>query len=148
MGFFKNLGKTIKKASKQISFKNVVKIASGFDPTGIIGGMVAADEAKKQQRAEEAQALQQEASAKVSQITGTLGGNFVKDVISDTYNQTSQSAKDAVALVGAKTGDTVITAWLKLHWKQLVIGVSALVTIVLLYKRFGGHKPAYKSYRR
>lgn len=50
MGFFKNIGKTIKKASKQISFKNVVKIASSFDPTGIAGGVIGSIEAKKEEK--------------------------------------------------------------------------------------------------
>jgi hypothetical protein len=50
MGFFKNIGKTIKKASKQISLKNVVKIASSFDPTGIAGGVIGSIQAKKDEK--------------------------------------------------------------------------------------------------
>lgn len=59
MGFFKNIGKSIKKVTKQISLKNVVKIASSFDPTGISGGVVASIEAKK----EEKKALEEQAKA-------------------------------------------------------------------------------------
>lgn len=50
MGFLKNVGKTIKKASKQISLKNVVKLATKFDPTGIAGGVVDSIQAKKDEK--------------------------------------------------------------------------------------------------
>lgn len=50
MGFFKNIGKAIKKVTKKISFNNVIKLASNFDPTGISGGAIAAVEAKKDEK--------------------------------------------------------------------------------------------------
>lgn len=50
MGFFKNIGKTIKKAAKKISFKNIVKLGTSLDPTGISGGIVASIEAKKEEK--------------------------------------------------------------------------------------------------
>ncbi|GEL11815.1 hypothetical protein SAMN05192550_2809 [Flavobacterium glycines] len=50
MGFFKNIGNTIKKATKQISFKNIVKLGASLDPTGIAGGVVASIQAKKEEK--------------------------------------------------------------------------------------------------
>jgi flagellar biosynthesis/type III secretory pathway protein FliH len=71
MGFFKNIGKSIKKATKQISFKNVVKIASSLDPTGIAGGIVGSIEAKK----EEKKALQQQEQAQREYDAAVLAQN-------------------------------------------------------------------------
>lgn len=62
MGFFKNVGKSIKKAAtkvktvvktaaKQVSLKNAVKIVSSVDPTGIVGGIAATVQAKKDEKA-------------------------------------------------------------------------------------------------
>lgn len=50
MGFFKNVGKTIKKASKQISLKNVIKLGSSLDPTGIAGSVIGSIQAKKDEK--------------------------------------------------------------------------------------------------
>lgn len=50
MGFFKNVGKTIKKATKQISLKNVIKLGSSLDPTGIARGVVDSVQAKKDEK--------------------------------------------------------------------------------------------------
>ena len=61
MGFFKNIGKTIKKASKQITLKKVIGLASSLDPTGISGGVFASIEAKK----EEKRALEQQRQAQL-----------------------------------------------------------------------------------
>jgi hypothetical protein len=51
MGFFKKIGASIKKVTKQISLKNVLKVASSFDPTGLSGGVLASIQAKKDEKA-------------------------------------------------------------------------------------------------
>lgn len=61
MGFFKNIGKSIKKVTKKISFKNVVKLAGSFDPTGIVSGIQASHEAKKAEK----QALAEQKAAEL-----------------------------------------------------------------------------------
>lgn len=61
MSFLKKIGKGIKTASKQISFKNLVKIASKFDPSGIVGGIQDAHIAKQ----EEKKALAQQKAAEM-----------------------------------------------------------------------------------
>lgn len=50
MGFFKKIGKAIKKVTKKISFKNIVKLGASLDPTGIVGGIQASHEAKKEEK--------------------------------------------------------------------------------------------------
>jgi hypothetical protein len=47
MGFFKKIGSFVKKGAKQISFKNLVKVGSSFDPTGIVGSLQSNHEASK-----------------------------------------------------------------------------------------------------
>lgn len=61
MGFFKKIGKAIKKVTKQVSLKNVVKIASSFDPTGISRGVIDSIQAKK----DEKKALQEQQAAQL-----------------------------------------------------------------------------------
>jgi hypothetical protein len=46
-GIFKKIGKVVKKGLKQVSFKNLVKVGASFDPTGIVGNLQGAHEAKK-----------------------------------------------------------------------------------------------------
>lgn len=50
MGFFKNIGKAIKKVTKKISFNNIIKVASSLDPTGISRGVIDSVEAKKAEK--------------------------------------------------------------------------------------------------
>lgn len=50
MGFFKKIGRGIKKVTKKISFNNAIKLASSFDPTGISRGVIDSVEAKKAEK--------------------------------------------------------------------------------------------------
>lgn len=61
MKFLKKIGKGLKSVTRQISFKNAVKIASKFDPTGILGGIQDAHIAKQ----EEKKALAQQKAAEL-----------------------------------------------------------------------------------
>lgn len=71
MGFIKNIGKAIKKATKKISFKNLVKVAGSFDPTGIVSGIQASHEAKK----EEKKALAEQKAAQLEYDKQVLANN-------------------------------------------------------------------------
>lgn len=147
MGFFKNIGKAIKKGVKQISLKNVVKVASSFDPTGIVGGIQQAHEIKKQEKAEQdairkeelayqAQQAIENAAVKVGSVTGSLAGQFGKTVLSETYNGLNSGFKSGAGVVAANVADEGIKAWFKKHWKKLAIGVGALVAVVLAWRYF------------
>lgn len=143
MGFFKNIGKAIKKGVKQISFKNAVKVVSSLDPSGIIGGISQAHELEKQAKAEanaqkayEAQILAQEAAAKVGTVTGTLAGQVGKTILEETYNGMNAGFKQGAGVVAANVADEGIKAWFKKHWKKLAIGVGALVAVVLAWRYF------------
>lgn len=157
MGFFKNIGKAIKKGVKQISLKNVVKVASSFDPTGIVGGIQQAHEIKKQERAEQdaarkeelayqAQVLAEQAAQKVGTVTGTLAGQFGKTVLQETYNGLDKGFKAGAGVVAANVADEGIKAWFKKHWQKLAIGVGALVAVVLAWRYF--RKPKRVVQRR
>ena len=150
MGFFKKIGGFVKKATKQISFKNLVKVAGGFDPTGIVSGISAQHEAKKQEQAQaqaeaqaQAQYNQQMAQAQknpnIGQIlTGAAGG-----ALSGAGQVLSGSTSAGVA--GATLVENTTNAWFKRNWLKLVGGILGAVTVVFIFvKMLGSRKPTYR----
>lgn len=157
MGFFKKIGKAIK---KNVSFKNLVKIATpvlGAVPFagGILQntaeGLSAAHEAKKQAKAQnDAQALadaenmrlqtMQYAGQNVGVVAGTAAGMFAKGVTEGAYAGSSQGFKDGLGTVGASVADSTIKAWFQKHWKHILIGLSVIGLIYLIYKQMNNNK--------
>lgn len=100
MGFFKNIGKTIKKATKQISLKNVVKIASSFDPSGIAGGVVASIQAKK----DEKKALAEQQKAQLEYDKQVAANNAAEaEKQRQIMEQASQNAEYQRMIVASNT---------------------------------------------
>lgn len=117
MGFFKKIGKTIKKATKQISLKNAIKIGGMFDPTGLVSGIQDAHYAKKAGDAERANEMAMQAGQNAVQYAtnnNTIFGSAVKGV-------TGQ--------IGATAVDNTASVWLKNNWWKLLIPVVALIAI-------------------
>ena len=52
MGFFKKIGKFVKKNTKFISLQNAIKLGSSLDPTGIVTGINDKVRADKQMKRE------------------------------------------------------------------------------------------------
>jgi hypothetical protein len=108
MSFFNNIGKTIKKASKQISFKNAIKLASSFDPTGIAGSVVGSIQAKK----DEKKALQEQQRAEAEYNKAMEQNNQFEaqkqQQLMNEANERAQQLRMAVATnnqaIGGKIG--------------------------------------------
>ncbi|OXA95985.1 hypothetical protein B0A75_18135 [Flavobacterium oncorhynchi] len=169
MGFFKNIGKAIK---KNVSFKNLVKIATpimGAIP--IVGGAVQnvsqklqdAHQAKKdaqnaqneydRQVAEaNALALQQQAYQTAGQTIGAgvnAGASmFAKGVTEGMYAGASTGVKEGLGTVGAEVADSTIKAWFKKHWKHILIGLSIIGAIYLIKKHNDDKNPRRRFQRR
>lgn len=138
MGFFKKIGKATKKATKQISFKNLVKVGGMIDPTGIVGGLQEAHYAKKaekqalaQQKAEEAAYYAELAKQKGEQV-GQSAMNIVtnRSVMGSVMDGATGQATNYVAETGIK-------AFFKKHWLKVAGGVVALVLLIVLAVRMG-----------
>lgn len=148
MGFFKNVGKFVKKATKQVSFKNLVKVAGKFDPTGIVSGMQASHEANKQERA------QAQADAKaLAEYNATLQRENVgiKDIANGALGGALTGAGNVLAgtpqagQIGSTLVDNTANAWLKKNWLKLVGGILGTVTVVFVFvKMLGSKKPTYR----
>lgn len=143
MGFFKKIGGFVKKATKQISFKNLVKVAGSFDPTGLVGTMqnahyekkAIAEQSKAQadydaQVAQQAQA-QAQAVAKNPNIgeilTGAAGG-----ALSGAGQVLAGSTSAGQA--GATLVDNTMTTWFKQNWLKVfgaVVGITLLIILVV-----------------
>lgn len=134
MGFFKKIGQGIKRATKQISFHNAVKLASVAVP-GIGGSIIAqlqeAHDAKKAQNEAEAQQALDNAAAN----TNTLVQDFGTKVVSGLPSTT----KNVLANAGSDVADATIKVWFKKHWKAvtgIAVGVLAVIfTVVKLGHR-------------
>lgn len=168
MGFFKNIGKAIK---KNVSFKNLVKIATpvmGAIP--IVGGAVQsvsqnlqdAHEAKKaaknaqseydRQVAEQlAQQKANEAYLTAGQTVGAVanaGGQiFAKAVTEGAYAGLGTGAQQGLGTVGAEIADSTISAWFKKHWKHILIGLSVIGAIYLIRKHNEDKYPRKRARR-
>lgn len=165
MGFFGKIGKGIKKfAKKNISFKNLVKLGAGFDPTGLIGGLQSQHEAKKQEKAMLKQ-MQQEQAQQMAQMSNSekvdalnqamlvrTSNVGIKDVLNGALGGALSGAGNALAgdtsTVNATStlADNTISATLKKNWPKylgyLAVGVLFVVGLVKLV-----FKPK-KSFRR
>ena len=157
MGFFKKIGKAIK---KNVSFKNLVKIATpimgaipivGGSLQNISEGAQAAHQAKKDARDAQneydrqvaeakAQALEQQAYTTAGQTVGAVanaGGNmFAKAVTEGAYAGLSNGAKQGLGTVGAEVADHTLAAWFKKHWKHILIALSVVGLILLLRRGY------------
>lgn len=153
MGFLKNIGKSIK---KNVSLKNIVKIATplmGAIP--IAGGLlqsttesiVAAKEAKKAQNAQnayDAEQLAQQAKAQSLQMAGAIAQstaqNFGDAVFNSAYDGIAYSAKQATAKAGVTIADMTITEWFKKNWWKVAGGLSAFFLAIWFLTRNNGSR--------
>lgn len=123
MGFFKKIGKGIKKfAKKNINFKTLVKVGGMVDPSGIVSGMQESHYLKKEGKKAEAEAMAQE--------TGANAFNYVKD-----NTLFGSMFKGATGEAGATAVDSSISTFFKNHWLKLVGGVVAIVVLVKVMRR-------------
>lgn len=153
MGFFKSIGKAVK---KNVSFKNLVKVATplmgaipfaGGTLQSIATNASAAHEAKKdaqnaqneydRQVAEQnalvaQQQVYQNAGKMVGAIAGAGGQIFTQAVTEGAYAGISTGAKNGLGIVGAEVADSTISAWFKKHWKHILIGLSVIGLIYLI----------------
>jgi peptidyl-tRNA hydrolase len=136
MGFFKKIGGSLKKATKQISFKNLVKVAGSIDPSGIVSGMQQAHELKKQERAEESAYQAEVVKTKLGAVAGTLAGSYVDAALNGAYNAVDPAYKKVVAEKGADIADLTIKAWFEKHWKKIAIAVGGIIALVIIWKKF------------
>jgi len=154
MGFFKKIGEGIKKATKQISFKNLVKVVKtgvSFVPGvgeiagGVIGNLQQAHEDKKAAAAAQndydrqvaeynASQAAQAAAAGAGQITGTVAGQFTNSLIKNTYAGASQGFQNGVNEVGSQVASGVLKQWFADNWKKLAVGLGAVVTAFAIFK--------------
>lgn len=154
MGFFKKafkgIGKGIKKIGKQVSFKNLVKIGAGFDPTGIVSGMQANHEAKKEERlalaqmeAENLAMAQMSNTEKVEALNNQMvnatlvRGTGIRDVLTGALGGALSGAGGILAgdttVVNATSNlaDNTIMATLKKNaWKYL--GILLVGTLIII----------------
>lgn len=150
MGFFKKIGGFVKKATKQISFKNLVKVAGGFDPTGLVSDISAQHEAKKQEQAQaqaqaqyDQQVLQAQAQAKNNPNIGEILIGAAGGALTGAGGVLSTS--QTVGQVGANAVDTTANTWLKKNWLKLVGGILGTATVVFIFvKMLGSRKPNYR----
>lgn len=140
MGFFKNIGKGIKKGLKQVSFKNLVKVGSMVDPTGLVGGMQEAHYAKKEAQAQEAQGNAQMADYynQQAQVKSAQAGANLASYVT-TRSNVQSALNGAIGQAGADVVDMTFMATLKRHWQKVAIAVGGLVVLVLVLRR-GGNK--------
>nr|WP_294931296.1 hypothetical protein [uncultured Flavobacterium sp.] len=160
MGFFKKIGKAIKKGAKQISLKNVVKIGTpllsmvpvvGGLAQNVVSGLSEAHEAKKAEKAaieagnqaqaeyyaQVAQQQAQLAGANVGQVAGSTLKTFSKGVTDELILQASDSTKQTLGTVASTVADYGINAWFKKHWSHLLIGAGVICGGLFFYKKMG-----------
>jgi hypothetical protein len=158
MGFFKNIGKTIKKASKQISFKNAVKLAgSAVSSLPGIGGIAGsailsaqdAHYAKKAQaqadneaQAQAANEAYNNAQTNLNDSVNTIGQSIGGQAITNAWYGVNQGVKTGASNVGADVMQGSIMAWLKKRW-YMVAGLLVAIFVVIKLA-----SPKTSSYRR
>ncbi len=151
MGFFKKIGKAIK---KNVSFKNLVKVATpvmgaipfvGGTLQNVSEGLQASHEAKKQaQRDNDANALaaaeqqQQQIIAYAAKNAGAIANAgadmFGKAVVEGAYDGLSNGAKKGLGTASASIADEGIKAWFQKHWKHILIALSVVGVFYLIKK--------------
>jgi hypothetical protein len=158
MGFFKKLGQTVKKATKQISFKNAVKLAgsavSALPGIGGIAGsaILSAQDAhyakKAQAQADNEYAAQvaaenlANAQTKLNDNVNSIGQSIGSQVAQNAYNGLNDGIKTGANNVGANVIQGSLKEWFKKRW---YIVVGALLALFLVIK-MGTRKST--SYRR
>lgn len=169
MGFFKNIGKAIK---KNVSFKNLVKIATpvmgaipfvGGTLQNVSEGLQASHQAKKDAKAieNEQERLQAEANAEamkqatlsyagqsIGAIAGSAGQLVAKSAIEGAYAGTSTGVKAGLGTIGAEVADSSISAWFKKHLNHILIAGSALGAIYLIKSKSSVRKTRPRFARR
>lgn len=168
MGFFKNIGKAIK---KNVSFKNLVKVATpvmgaipfvGGTVQNISEGLQASHQAKKDAKAmkDENARLQAEADAEAMRVqtlqyVGKSAGAVAdaglqmlsKGIVEGSYAGVSTGVKQGLGTVGAEVADSTIKAWFTKHWKHILIGLSIVGCIYLIKKQMDKN-PRRRATRR
>ena len=168
MGFFKNLGKSLKNVTKMVSLKNVVKVATG--QAGDLGKELATrviaphikTSAPVVEYIEETAPL-----IKLTKPTASLSNQVdqtavelamrqnpnLKDVLQGALSGALQGAgttlatgKD-VANIGADLADNTITAWFKKHWLKVVGGIVVVTGFIILIVKMAKPKSKY-GYKR
>lgn len=155
MGFFKKIGKAIK---KNVSFKNLVKVATpimgaipfvGGTLQNVSEGLQASHQAKKDAENAQNEYDRQVAEAKAEQlkqqtlayagqnvgaVVGASAGMFSKSIAEGAYDGASAGFKQGLGTVGAEVADSTIVAWFKKHWKHILLALAALGAIYLIRK--------------
>ncbi len=123
MGFFKNIGKGIKKfAKKNLNLKTLVKVGGMVDPSGVVSGLQESHYLKK--AGKKAEAEERAAQA------GADGVNYVKE-----NTLFGSMLKGATGEVGAGAVDDTMNSFFKKHWLKLVGGIVAIVVLVKVLQR-------------
>lgn len=147
MGFFKKIGNFVKKATKQISFKNLVKIGTpllgaiplvGGQAQSIVSGLSEQHEAKKmeaQQQAEYDAAVQQQQASAANQQFAKQNPNFGEIMIGAAGGALQGAGNvlapsQTVGQIGAKAVDSTLTEWLKKYWWKLALGVVGVALLI------------------
>jgi len=151
MGFFKKLGKGLK---KNISFKNLVKVvgkAATFVPVvgdmagGIIEGAQAAHYAKKEQRQAEAEAaamMNQQPKGIINTMEAKNNPTFM-DILQGAGGGALTGAGQVLAgsstagTAGATLVDSTLSEWFKKNWMKVVVGAGALFGLIFFAIRSG-----------
>lgn len=154
MGFFKKIGRGIKKGSKQISFKNAVKLAGNVASSlpgigGIAGSAILSAQdahyAKKAQAQAENEAKAQAANeallnaqGNLNNATNLIGQSIGSGALNSAWGGVNQGIKTGVSKVGADVMQASLMTWLKKHW-YMVVGALVLIFFV---SRFATRKPS------
>jgi hypothetical protein len=167
MGFLKNVGKTLK---KEISFKNLVKVAnqaSAFIPVagGVIQGQIQAlqdaNAAKKELRravasGDAAQIATSQLNADLSSqnaakyagsISKSMSNTIVSTTLAEAQKGISEGATSQAGKLGSKLVNATIKEWFLSNWKWILVVGSATA---IYYKYFccGSKKRTRSNYRR
>lgn len=140
MGFFKKIGKAIK---KNVSFKNLVKVATpimGAIP--FVGGAVQsmsqnlqdAHEAKKANNAAQAEYNNQLALATAGQTVGAVAGAganiFGQAVMTGVNDGLSAGFVKGSGQVGSTLVTSTIKVWFQRNWKIVIGAVVGLIALI------------------
>jgi hypothetical protein len=141
MGFFKNIGKSLKNVTKAISLKNGLKAISG-DYVGIgrevagraIKGLMGKDSGTKVTNAKELVKMQ-----KAQQFAGdyaqSVGNQFVKPAV-DAVKQDIAESSTAQQVSTIVSKQYLLTMWTK-YKTFIIIGAVAIVGLIFRNKIFG-----------
>lgn len=155
MGFFKKIGQSIK---KNVSFKNLVKVATtavGFVPgvggiaQQVIGKVTDAVEAKKLAKQAEAQgkqaeadywnaqtkALEQSSANTVGAVAGAGANIFAKAVTTGVNDGLSAGFVEGSGQVGATVVSSTIKVWFQRNWKIVLGAVAGLIALIWFLRR-------------